>query len=279
MIVDAHQHFWDPRRRHYPWMGAGLEVLRRPFGPEDLRPLLAAAGIDRTILVQTVSSLEETEEFLATAAATDFIAGVVGWVDLAGPAVADDLAALLARPDGRYLRGIRHQVHDEADAEWLLRPAVRRGLAAVGRAGLTYDLLTRTRELPACLAVARAHPEMRFVIDHLAKPPIAGGATHDWAAGLAPFAGLPHVWCKLSGLVTEADWRRWRPVDLVPYVARGLQWFGEDRVIYGSDWPVCLLAADYGRVKSALEEAIGPLDAAARAKLFGGNARAAYGLT
>ncbi len=278
LTVDAHQHFWDPARADYPWMTDALAPIRRAFGPRDLRPLLAADAIDRTILVQTRGSLDETREFLAIAAATDFVAGVVGWVDLSSAGVADDLAALRARPDGRWLVGIRHQVHDEPDADWLARPDVRRGIAAVGEAGLVYDLLTRPRELPACLAVARAFPDLHFVVDHIAKPLIASGAIDDWAAGMAPLAALPNVACKLSGMVTEADWHRWQPADLAPYVARVLDWFGEDRVMFGSDWPVCLLAADYARVKAALEDCLDDLGAAARAGLFGGNATRIYRL-
>ena len=153
-VVDAHHHFWDPAAADYPWMTDALDPIRRRFDPSDLRPLLRAAGVDRTVLVQTRSSVGETEEFMETAAATDFVAGVVGWVDLTKTDVGDDVARLKARPDGRYLVGIRHQVHDEPDPDWLVRPDVQRGVAAVGAAGLAYDLLTRTRELPACLATA-----------------------------------------------------------------------------------------------------------------------------
>jgi L-fuconolactonase len=278
VVVDSHQHFWDPARADYPWMTEDLAPIRRAFAPDDLRPLLRAAGVDFTVLVQTRASLDETREFLATAMATDFVAGVVGWVDLTSPRIAGLIAGLRGRPDGRNLVGIRHQVHDEADSEWLARADVRRGLAAVSAAGLTYDFLARPRELPACLGVARAFPETRFVIDHIAKPPIRSGAIDEWEARMAPFAGLPNVWCKLSGLVTEAELRDWRPADLEPYVARVLDWFGEDRVLFGSDWPVCLLAADYAGVIAALDEAVGPLSGTARAKLYGANAIEAYRL-
>jgi len=188
LVVDAHHHFWDPARASYPWLTDALAPIRRRFGPEDLRPLLAANGVDRTILVQTRSSLDETHEFLATAAQHDFIAGVVGWVDLTAPNVAEQLAALRAGPGGAKLIGIRHQVHDEADPEWLARKDVRRGLAAIGKAGLTYDILVRTRELPAALALVRALPDIRFAVDHIAKPSIASGATSEWAARLKPLA-------------------------------------------------------------------------------------------
>ncbi len=278
VTVDSHHHFWDPAGADYPWMTKELDSIRRRFDPSDLRPLLQASGIDKTVLVQTRSSFQETIEFMETAAATDFVAGVVGWVDLTKPGVAEDLARLKARPDGRYLVGIRHQVHDEPDPDWFTRPDVQRGVAAVGAAGITYDLLPRTRELPACLATVRTLPDTRFVIDHIAKPPIATGQIDDWAAAMAPFADLPNVWCKLSGMVTEADWQSWTTAELKPYVDKVMGWFGEDRVLFGSDWPVSLLAAPYDRVKGALEEALGPVSDATRAKIFGANAIEAYRL-
>ena len=272
-VVDAHHHFWTPGRYDYYWMaGDELTSIRRPFGPADLEPLLRAAGVDATVLVQTVPSVDETREFLRIAAETPFVAGVVGWVDLTSPDVAATLAELRALPEGRYLVGIRHQVHDEEDAEWLLRPDVQRGLATVRDAGLAYDILVRPRELPAALAAARAFPEMRLVIDHLAKPPIASGQIAEWAALMAPFRDLPHVFCKLSGMVTEADWATWTPDDLRPYVETVVDIFGTGRVMYGSDWPVCLLASDYGTVKRALEEALPPLTSDEWSRVFGGNA-------
>lgn len=278
-VVDAHHHFWTPGRHDYYWMaGAELEPIRRSFGPADLGPLLAAAGVDFTVLVQTVPSVQETREFMEAAATTEFVAGVVGWVDLTDPAVAETLAELQAQPNGRTLVGIRHQVHDEPDAEWLLRPDVQSGLAAVRDAGLAYDFLVRPRELPAALATARALPEMRFVIDHIAKPPIATGAIDEWSALLEPFRSLTHVFCKLSGMITEASWTSWTPADLRPYVYRAVDIFGTERVMYGSDWPVCLLAGSYGDVKSALEEALPALSPAERVNVFGGNAMRFYGL-
>ena len=278
-VVDAHHHFWTPSRHDYYWMaGAELDPIRRSFGPGDLRPLLAEGGIDYTVLVQTVPSVQETREFMETAAATRFVAGVVGWVDLTDPAVGDTLAELQSQPNGQTLVGIRHQVHDETDAEWLLRPDVQSGLAAVRDAGLAYDVLVRPRELPAALATAKALPDMRFVIDHIAKPPIASGEIDAWSALLEPFRSLPHVSCKLSGMITEANWADWTPSDLRPYVNRAVDIFGTQRVMYGSDWPVCLLAGSYGAVKSALEESLPPLSPAEWADVFGGNAIRFYRL-
>ena len=270
MIVDAHHHFWDPTRREYPWMGEELAAIRRPFGPADLRPLLEDNGVDRTILVQTVSSVEETREFLETAAANDFVAGVVGWVDLTSPSVTETLASLVSD----LLVGIRHQVHDEADPRWLLRDDVQRGIAAVGEAGLVYELLVRTRELPAALETVRKHRDISFVLDHAAKPRIAAGSWDaEWEQGMAPFSDEANVACKLSGLVTEADWKSWTPEQLEPYVRRCVGWFGASRCIFGTDWPVCLLAASYARVMDALQQIVG-LDGS----IFGETAQRVYGL-
>jgi L-fuconolactonase len=226
VIVDAHQHFWDPARADYPWMTG---ELRRRYGPEDLAPLLREHGVAGTVVVQARHSLDETRELLAVAAATSFVLGVVGWVDLTG-----DVAGQLAQLDGE-LAGIRHQVHDEPDPAWLLRDDVQRGLGAVAEAGLVYDLLVRTRELPAAVETARRHPGLTFVLDHAAKRPQADDA---WAEGVAALAALPNVRCKLSGLFTEFD-----PAGTVAYV---LGRFGPERCLFGSDWPVCLLAAGYG---------------------------------
>lgn len=272
-VVDAHHHFWTPGDHDYYWMaGDELAPIRRPFGPDDLLPLLQAAGVDATVLVQTVPSVAETREFMAISQATPFVAGVVGWVDLKDPGVRETLASLQTQPDGKTLVGIRHQVHDEADPAWLLRSDVQRGLQAVGEAGLAYDILVRPRELPATLAIARANPGMRLVIDHLAKPPIATGEIADWAAMMRPFRDETHVWCKLSGMVTEANWDAWKPNDLRPYVETVLDVFGTNRVMFGSDWPVCLLAGEYTDVKEALEATLPPLTTGEHAAVFGGNA-------
>ncbi len=278
-VVDSHHHFWQPGQHDYYWMaGPELEAIRRPFGPSDLRPLLLSSGVDCTVLVQTVPSVVETREFMAIADRTRFVAGVVGWVDLTDPAVKDTLAELRAQPDGKSLVGIRHMVHDEADPDWLLRPEVQRGLAAVRDAGLAYDLLVRPRELPAALTTAQAFPDMRLVIDHIAKPSIASGQLEPWASLMEPFRELSHVHCKLSGMITEANWTSWSADNLRPYVTRALDIFGVDRVMYGSDWPVCLLAGSYGAVKNALEEALPPLSRADWAKVFGRNAVKFYQL-
>jgi len=277
--VDAHVHFWGSAElAGYGWMTPEMDAIRRSFGPEDLRGHLERHGFDRAVLVQTCPSLEETRGYLELAATTGFLGGVVGWVDLTDPAVAEAVAELREGPGGRYLVGIRHQVHDEDDPGWLSKKDVRRGIAAVGKAGLAYDILVRTRELPAALALVRALPDMRFAIDHIAKPPIASGATSEWAAGLKPLAAFPNVFIKLSGMVTEADWKRWTVRDITPYVQRVLEWFGPERCVFGSDWPVCLVAASYARVIDVCGQAIGDLPADDRERIFGGNAAQLYGL-
>lgn len=279
MMIDAHQHFWDPESADYPWMqGDAMAPIRRQFGPTDLAPLLDANGVDASILVQTRSSLAETEEFLGIADATPFVTGVVGWVDLTDPAVGDTIDRLRTVRGGRKLIGIRHQVHDEPDPNWLCRDDVLHGIEAVIGRDLAFDFLVRTRELPAAIATARALPQGRFVLDHCAKPPIAAGFDQTWADRFAELAACPNVWCKISGLATEAAWDDWNAERLEPYVAHALRCFGEDRLIFGSDWPVCLLAGDYGTIKRALEQCLARLGSSFRDKAWGANAKAAYRL-
>ncbi len=275
MRVDAHVHVWGRAElERYEWMGPEMNAIRRPFGPEDLRGHLEHHGFERAVLVQTHSSVDETRTYLELAEATAFIGGVVGWVDLTDPGVGESVAALRDGSGGRYLVGIRHQVHDELDPDWLDREDVRRGLRALGEAGLAYDVLVRTRELPAALDTVRALPELRFVVDHIAKPPIASGELEPWAERLAAVAELDHVSCKLSGLVTEAAWESWRPADVLPYAQRVAEWFGEERLLFGSDWPVCTLAASYDDVVALAEQIIG----AGNERVFGANAERVYQL-
>lgn len=279
VVVDAHQHFWfDPTLEEYPWLTGAASPIRRTFAPNDLRPLLAASGIDFTVVVQTRSSLDETRALLDLANRTDFVAGVVGWVDLTGPDIGPVLSTLRSGPGGRYLVGIRHQVHDEPDPRWLLRDDVLRGLHAVSEADLAYDFLVRTRELPAAVDVARRFPRLRLVVDHLAKPPIAAGEIDEWAENMAPLSDLPNVSCKLSGMVTEADRSRWSVKNLIPYVERVVGWFGADRLIFGSDWPVCLLAASYADVIAGCRSLVSTLVRDDQEAVFGNNAVRFYGL-
>ena len=277
--IDAHHHFWDPTRTSYPWMvGDALDPIRRPFTPDDLAPELAAQGVSGTVLVQTISSLDETREFLGLAARWDFIWGVVGWIDLTSVRVGDDLDALTGGPGGDRLVGIRHQVHDESDPQWLGRMDVRRGLAAVEARGLRFDLLVRARELPAAADTVRACPNLQFVLDHIAKPRIADGQDVAWRELMPGLAALPNVAVKLSGMVTEADRASWTPADLRPFVGSVADWFGVDRLMFGSDWPVCLLASSYGGVIEGLRGALGQLSADDDARIFGSNAQRVYSL-
>ena len=259
-------------------VGDALDPIRRPFVPDDLLPELTAQGISGTVLVQTVSSLDETREFLELASRWAFIRGVVGWVDLTSVAVGTDLDALLDRPGGDRLVGIRHQVHDEVDADWLRREDVRRGLAAVQARGLRYDLLVRARELPAAADTVRALPDLQFVLDHIAKPRIADGADIPWRERMPALATLPNVAVKLSGMVTEADWASWTAADLRPFVGAVVDWFGVERLMFGSDWPVCLLATSYAGVVEGLHQALGALSDHDEARIMGANAQRIYGL-
>lgn len=276
-VVDAHHHVWDLSVRDQDWIAEG-SPLRRDFTTADLAPEAHAAGVDRTILVQTITVPEETPEFLALAAEQELIAGVVGWTDLTRTDIADELARLRELPGGAYLKGIRHQVQGEPDPEWLLRPDVRRGLAAVAEAGLVYDLVVLPHQLPACVKAAEALPQLTFVLDHLGKPPIVSGALEPWASDLRSLAALPNTVGKLSGLVTEADPTAWTLDDLRPYAETALDAFGPDRLMFGSDWPVCTLAATYGQVISLAEELTASLDTGEREQVFTHTASRVYGL-
>ena len=279
MRIDAHHHVWDLAVRDQEWT-AELPLLHRTYLLAELRPDLLAAGIDRTVLVQTIAVAEETTEFLELAAGegADVVAGVVGWVDLTAPDVADRLAALCEGPGGDRLVGIRHLLHSEPDPSWLNRPDVRRGLAAVGAAGLAYDLLMRPVHLPAAIDTVRALPDVRFALDHVAKPPIASGELEPWRSGVRRLADAPNVAVKLSGMVTEADPERWTVADLRPYADVVLEAFGPARTMFGSDWPVCLLAADYASVVAAAEQLTSALTPAERVAIFGETATAWYRL-
>ncbi|WP_405657072.1 amidohydrolase family protein [Streptomyces sp. NBC_00079] len=277
MTVDAHHHVWDLSVRDQSWIPE-LSPLRRNFTLTDLVPEARAAGVDRTVLVQTVTVPEETPEFLELAASHDLIAGVVGWTDLTRPDIAEELARLRELPGGRHLKGIRHQVQGEADPQWLLRPDVLRGLAAVAEAGLVHDLVVLPHQLPACAEAAATLPQLAFVLDHLGKPPIASGALKPWAPDLHALAALPNTYAKLSGLITEAAPDSWSVDDLRPYTETALEAFGPHRLMFGSDWPVCTATATYGEVLSLTRELTRGLDAGERADVFDGTATRVYGL-
>ena len=273
-LVDAHHHVWDLSVRDQPWIaGPRMAPLRRSFSAAQLAAVARPAGVEATVLVQTVTVAEETPELLALADVDPLIAGVVGWIDLTATDAADALAALRGP-----LVGIRHQVQSEPDPDWLCRPDVRAGLRAVADAGLVYDLLTLPAQLPAAIDTVRALDELSFVVDHLSKPPIATGELEPWATHMRALAAHENVACKLSGMVTEADWDAWNIDDLRPYAEVVLAAFGPGRVMFGSDWPVCLLAAPYGDVVEAAAELTAGLSASERAAVFSGTARRVYGL-
>jgi L-fuconolactonase len=278
MRVDAHHHLWDLAVRDQPWITDAMAPLRRTFQVDDLAPAAQAAGITATVVVQTVPDLAETVELLDLAATAPLVAGVVGWIDLAGADVAEQLDRLLTAPSGAWLAGIRSIVQAEPDPAWLLRSSVLDGLREVAARGLTFDLLVRSDQLEAAAGAASAVPEGRFVLDHLGKPGIAARAWEPWATQIAELASCGNVVAKLSGLVTEASWTDWTVDDLRPYADHALEVFGPPRVLFGSDWPVCTLAARYDEVVAVADALLDGLDAGAREAVLGGNAARAYGL-
>lgn len=276
--IDTHQHFWDPTTGWYDWMTGPFAVLAEPYTPDDLRPLLAKHGVDGTILVQACAQLEETRQFLALATEVDFIRAVVGWADLTDPALADVMADLRAGPGGEFLVGFRHQVQDEPDAEWLKRSEVGRGIATLEAAGMRFELLVNQLQMPAAIDLVRRMPTMRFILDHVGKPPIASGELEPWAGLIGKLAAEPNVVCKFSGMATQADWKHWQAADLRPYADHVLEVFGPKRLMYGSDWPFCHLAATYDRQFDATVELLAGLSGTERAAVMGGTAARAYGL-
>jgi L-fuconolactonase len=264
MRIDAHHHVWDLAIRPQPWT-APFPVLARSYSLDDLRPALAAAEIDATVAVQTVTVADETSELLALADRDSLIAGVVGWVDLAAPG-------------GHHLVGIRHQVQEERGTEWFARPEVLNGLRAVAHHGLAYDLIVRNDQVTAARSVAQSIPELRFVLDHGGNPDIESADLDPWRQDISTLAALPNVVVKLSGLVTRAS-ATWRAEQLRPYGDHLLSAFGAYRVLFGSDWPVCLLRCGYGDVVASSELLTAELNADERAAVFGGNAATWYRLS
>jgi L-fuconolactonase len=245
MKIDTHQHFWSYNDRDYVWMSSAMGKLRRDHLPKDLFPLIEAAGIDATVAVQARQCLEESTWLLELADEYPFLLGVVGWVDLCSAAVGDQLERLAQNPK---LRGVRHVLHDEPDDEFMLRDAFLNGLRELKRFGLTYDLLLFPRHLPIACNLVKILPDQPFVLDHIAKPPVRAGEMAPWTTDLKRLADFPNVFCKISGLVTEGDWNSWRAQDFEPYLDVVLNAFGPQRLMLGSDWPVCTLAADYASV-------------------------------
>jgi L-fuconolactonase len=276
-VIDAHHHVWDLAVRDQPWLaGDEMAAIRRNFGADDLRPAAAAAGVTATVLVQTVTVAAETPEMLALAAGDPLIRGVVGWTDLTARDVADQLARLVEAPGGDHLAGLRHQVQEEPDPGWLRRPDVIAGLRAVADAGLAYDLILRPHQLAAATYAAQSVPQLSFVLDHGGNPPVAAGALEPWAAAVRALAACPNVTCKLSGLAVPDAPPEGPPPALRTVADVILSAFGADRVMFGSDWPVCLLASDYPGVMELARTLTAGLSEAERAAVFAGTAARVY---
>lgn len=272
--IDSHHHFWDLDKFDYPWMDAG-SPLAVTFGPDQLRPLLKKAEVEKTVIVQAASSVEETRWLLETAEKTDFVAGVVGWVDLKDPAVGETLDDLAKSP---YFKGVRHIWEGEEDPSWLLTSGALDGLREVERRGLCYDFLVRPPNLPYVPQIMREVPRLRAVIDHIGKPLIKDGVTEPWLSGMRKIASINGMRCKVSGMVTEADHKNWTAADLRPYVHHILGMFGYDRIMFGTDWPVCTLAATYEKVAATARELLSSLRPYEKEAVFGGVARDFYRL-
>ena len=275
MTIDAHQHFWhfDPVRD--AWITDEMAIIQRDFLPADLEPVLAANGMDGCVAVQASQSEKETLFLVQMAQSYDIVKGVVGWVDLQSDQLAERLAVLTEHPQ---IKGFRHVAQAEPD-DFLTRPAVVEGIRQLAAFGLTYDILIYPSQLKAALHLVRSVPEVNFVIDHLAKPYIKKGEISRWSNFMTQIAKHQNVSCKLSGMVTEADWQNWSKKDFFPYLDVVFEHFGPDRLLFGSDWPVCLVAANYTQVKTLVEDYVLAWGEEVRAKVFGANAVSFYKLT
>jgi L-fuconolactonase len=275
MRIDAHQHFWKYSAAAYDWIGEEMTALQRDFLPGDLQPLLAATGFDGSIAVQACQNIEETRWLLELAEKSDFIKGVVGWVDLCSPGLPAQLATLANHPK---LVGVRHVVQGEPDDEFMLRNDFQRGIAHLAGCGLTYDLLLYPRHLPVAVKLVEKFPEQPFVLDHIAKPGIADGLMDPWEEGIRALAQHENVCCKLSGMVSEARWKQWKPEDFRPYLDVVFEAFGPQRLMIGSDWPVCTVSATYAETIAIVNVYIEPLAPGEKAQILGGNCASFYGL-
>jgi L-fuconolactonase len=275
MRIDAHQHFWCYDAHRDAWITDEMSVLKRDFLPADLLPELAANGIDGTIAVQADQSERETLFLLDLAAQHSAIVGVVGWVDLRSPNVRERLDYF---SQFEKLCGFRHVVQSEPDERFMLHPDFLRGIATLSEFDFTYDILIYPKQLPAAIEMVARFPKQPFIIDHIAKPEIKHCRISRWAGEMRTIAQHPNVYCKVSGLVTEADWHTWRAEDFRPYLDVVFDAFGVDRLIFGSDWPVCLVAGSYARVRQLVVDYSADFSPADKAKIFGANAVHFYGL-
>lgn len=270
MHIDAHQHFWIYNPQEYDWIDESMGMIRRNFLPEDLEPELQRNDVQGSVAVQARQTLEETRWLLELAEQSPRILGVVGWVDLCSAKLRSQLEEFAKHPK---LVGVRHIVQSEPDDRFLLRKNFLRGISLLEEFDLAYDILIYTKHLPVAAEFVERFPKHRFVLDHLAKPPIKSGEVEAWALGIRRLAAFPNVWCKLSGLVTEARWQRWKPQDIRPYLDVAFEAFGTDRLMIGSDWPVCLVAGSYGRTVDVVKNYVQEMSAHARDAVLGENAR------
>ncbi len=277
IVVDSHQHFWDADELDLPPLPPEAAILDRAYLPDDLLPEITRVGVDYTVLVQGFpQSLDTNRWYFRQANSTEFVAGVVAWMDLTAPSAACSVLDELQKEP--KFAGIRHIVQEEPDVDWILRDDVLQSLRELARCGVPLDMPVKPQHLKNVLLALDKVPDLRMVIDHIAKPNIAGGGSPGWAEDLAAIAQRPQVYCKLSGLVTEADWQKWKPADLAPYVHHATDVFGWDRLMFGTDWPVCLLAGDYQRVWNVINELLSDIGQDNYAKVFGGNAIRFYQL-
>jgi len=276
MKIDSHQHYWHFNTNDYGWMGDDMAIIKRDFLPGDLLPELNVIGFDGSVAVQARQSLEETNWLLQLADENPHIKGVVGWVDLQSDGAEEQLKAFAAHPKAV---GVRHVIHDEEDVDFMLRPAFLRGVHLLDKYQLTYDILIFEKHLPNTLKFVSEFPEEQiFVVDHIAKPLIKAGVVSPWDENIKALAGYKNVYCKVSGMVTEADWNLWKPEDIRPYLDVVFEAFGPERIMIGSDWPVCLVAGKYKEVMNVVLDYIADFPADKKAMLLGGNAVKAYRL-
>ncbi|MBI3684223.1 MAG: amidohydrolase family protein [Acidobacteria bacterium] len=274
--IDAHHHLWIYSPEEYGWIGGQMSVLKRDYVPADLRREMEHAGVTGSVAVQARQTIGETEWLLDLAAENDFLLGVVGWA----PLTAADLEERLGRLSARgKLKSVRHVLEDEPDDQYMLRPDFQRGIARLRPFGLVYDILIRERQLPAAVELVDAHPEQVFVLDHIAKPRIKERVMEPWRTHFSEIAHRPNVYCKLSGMATEADWGKWTVTDLRPYFEIALDCFGPGRLMFGSDWPVLRLAGEYSQWAEIVRQWIGPLSDREQRRILFGTACDAYSLT
>ena len=275
MKIDSHQHFWRYNTAEYGWISNDMEILQKNYLPDQLKAELSSIGFDGSIVVQARQSLEETQWIIDLAEQNNFIKGVVGWVNLCSPGAEEQLFQFSRHTK---LVGVRHVIHDEADDNFILRNNFLKGIALLNKFGLTYDILVFPRHLPNTIQFVSRFPDQVFVLDHIAKPYIRDKKISPWKEDIEILARFKNVYCKLSGIVTEANVKNWKQEDLIPYLDIVFTAFGPDRLMIGSDWPVCLVAADYSQVKGIIENYTKQFSATEHQDIFGGNAIEFYNL-